>query len=195
MPRRQVWSGGWWQAAGAHPSPNFGPRPTGERITLAVVHAISLPPGAYRGDAVSRLFLNTLDWDAHPAYQSIRGLQVSAHFFIRRNGPVLQFVSCEHRAWHAGASRWRGRDGCNDWSIGIELEGLAGDVFTADQYVSLLRLLGALRRRYPLADVVGHEHIAPGRKTDPGPGFDWTRLERGLSGERPRLRVASAADC
>jgi AmpD protein len=195
VPRRQVWSDGWWQAARARPSPNFGPRPAGACITLAVVHAISLPPGTYRGDAVQRLFLNTLNWDAHPYYAQIRGLQVSAHFFIRRTGRIVQFVSCDQRAWHAGASRWRGRDGCNDWSVGIELEGLAGDTFAPAQYASLLRLLKALRRRYPLDEIVGHEHIAPGRKTDPGPGFDWTRLKRGLSGAGPRPCVASPASC
>lgn len=144
---------------------------------------------------MQRLFLNTLNWDAHPYYAQIRGLQVSAHFFIRRTGRIVQFVSCDQRAWHAGASRWRGRDGCNDWSVGIELEGLAGDTFAPAQYASLLRLLQALRRRYSLAEIVGHEHIAPGRKTDPGPGFDWTRLKRGLLGAGPRLCVASPASC
>lgn len=195
LPRRQVWAHGWWQAAGARPSPNCGPRPEGERITLAVVHAISLPPGEFRGGAVQRLFLNTLDWDSHPYYPPMRGLQVSAHFFIRRQGRVLQFVSCDQRAWHAGASSWRGRDRCNDWSIGIELEGLEGGPFTPAQYCALVRLLQALRRRYPLVDVVGHEHVAPGRKVDPGPGFDWTRLKRGLSGTRPRLCVATTSSC
>jgi len=195
LPRRQVWTQGWWQEARARPSPNFGPRPPGEAITLAVVHSISLPPGDYRGDAVQRLFLNQLNWEAHPYYAGIRGLQVSAHFFIRRSGRVLQFVSCEQRAWHAGASNWRGREGCNDWSIGIELEGLEGDVFEPAQYRCLIRLLRALRQRYPLAEVVGHAHVAPGRKADPGPGFDWTRLKRGLCGTRPRLCVAAAPSC
>ena len=195
MPRRAVWSQGWWQPAQAHVSPHFGPRPEGRAITLAVVHAISLPPGTYRGDAVKRLFLNTLDWEAHPYFEGLRGLRVSAHFFIRRSGRALQFVSCDHRAWHAGASSWRGRDNCNDWSIGIELEGLEGDRFTPAQYRTALRLLRALRRRYPLADVAGHEHVAPGRKTDPGPGFDWARLRRGLCGGKARLFVAAAPSC
>ena len=159
------------------------------------MHAISLPPGEFRGGAVQQLFLNTLDWDSHPYYPPMRGLQVSAHFFIRRQGRVLQFVSCDQRAWHAGVSSWRGRDRCNDWSVGIELEGQEGGPFTPAQYRALVRLLQALRKRYPLVDVVGHEHVAPGRKVDPGPGFDWMRLKRSLSGARPRLCVASTSSC
>jgi len=177
--KREAWRDGWWVRAQAVPSPNHGPRPEGEAVTLVVLHSISLPPGEYRGDAVRRLFTNTLDWDAHPYYQGIRGLEVSAHFFVRRSGKVKQFVSCDRRAWHAGASRWRGREGCNDFSIGIELEGLEGDRFEPAQYHALARLLHALSHRYPLRDVAGHEHVAPGRKRDPGPGFDWQCL-RGL---------------
>ena len=158
---------------------------------MAVVHSISLPPGQYGGDAVERLFTGRLDWDAHPAYAAIRGLQVSAHFFIRRSGRAVQFVSCDRRAWHAGASVWRGRENCNDWSIGIELEGLEGDRFDAAQYRQLARLLRAVARRYPLADVVGHEHIAPGRKADPGPGFDWLALRRRLCGRSVLSRPAA----
>lgn len=154
---------------------------------MAVVHSISLPPGEFGGDAVQRLFMNQLDWEAHPYYQGIRGLQVSAHFFVRRDGAVVQFVSCDRRAWHAGVSQWRGRDNCNDWSVGIELEGLEGDVFEDAQYVQLARLLAALTRRYPLFEAVGHEHVAPGRKADPGPGFDWPRLRSLLRGQGPRL--------
>lgn len=189
MTRRAVWHDGWWGAAQRVPSPNFGPRPTDAAVSLAVVHSISLPPGAYEGDAVQRLFTNRLDWDAHPCYQGLRGLQVSAHFFVRRQGRVLQFVSCEKRAWHAGVSSWRGRDNCNDFSIGIELEGLEGQTFEPAQYRQLARLLQALARRYPLAQAVGHEHVAPGRKADPGPGFDWLRLRALLHGRRPRLPV------
>lgn len=187
MAPRAVWQHGWWAAARHLPSPNFGPRPAGVAVSLAVVHSISLPPGVYRGDAVQRLFTNRLDWDADPYYQTIRGLQVSAHFFVRRQGRVIQFVSCEQRAWHAGVSNWRGRENCNDWSIGIELEGLEGDRFEPAQYVQLARLLQALSRRYPLSEAVGHEHVAPGRKADPGPGFDWARLRGLLHGRRPRL--------
>lgn len=183
--RRAVWQAGWWRPARARPSPNHGPRPEAARVSLAVLHSISLPPGHYAGDAVERFFTNHLDHGEHPYYESLRGMQVSAHFFIRRNGLVLQFVSCDERAWHAGTSHWGGRDNCNDYSVGIELEGLEGDVFAREQYLALARLLRALARRYPIAEVVGHEHIAPGRKQDPGPGFDWRALARALVGQRP----------
>ncbi len=152
-----------------------------------MVHAISLPPGQWGGDAVQRFFTNTLDHTAHPYYQGLLGMHVSAHFFVRRSGRVLQFVSCDHRAWHAGVSSWQGRDNCNDWSIGIELEGLDGQLFEGPQYTALAHLLGVLSRRYALTDVLGHEHIAPGRKFDPGPGFDWRRLRRLMRSARPRL--------
>lgn len=178
------WSRGWWGGARPVPSPNFGPRPPGEAVTLVVIHSISLPPGHYGSDAIERLFTNRLDWDAHPYYQGIRGLQVSAHFLIRRDGRRLQFVSCDDRAWHAGVSCWRGREQCNDWSVGVELEGLEGDAFTRAQYRSLVTLLAALARRYPIADVAGHEHVAPGRKADPGPGFDWVALRDALARHR-----------
>jgi N-acetyl-anhydromuramoyl-L-alanine amidase len=187
MPRRQVWREGWWAGARHCPSPNFGPRPAATAVTLAVVHSISLPPGQYRGDAVQRLFTNRLDCDAHPYYQGLLGLQVSAHFFVRRSGRTLQFVSCEQRAWHAGASSWRGRGNCNDFSIGIELEGLEGEGFEPAQYRQLARLLRALSRRHPLVEAVGHEHVAPGRKCDPGPGFNWAALRSALRARRPRL--------
>ena len=171
-----VWQSGWWRHARRLASPNFGARPPGERITLAVVHSISLPPGQYGGDQVERLFTNRLDPAEHPYFEGLRGLHVSAHFFIRRDGDALQFVSCDARAWHAGESSWRGRVQCNDFSIGVELEGLEGQSFAPAQYVALARLLRALARRYPIEHVVGHEHIAPGRKADPGTGFDWARL-------------------
>lgn len=193
MPARRVWQDGWWTAARWCPSPNWGPRPAGVEVGLAVVHSISLPPGQYRGDAVQRLFTNRLDWDAHPYYQGIRGLQVSAHFFVRRSGRVQQFVSCDQRAWHAGASQWAGRDNCNDWSVGIELEGLEGQSFLHPQYVQLARLLRALARRYPVKEAVGHEHVAPGRKADPGPGFDWPLLRGLLRGARPHLPTCRPA--
>ncbi len=169
---------GWLTVARAVPSPNFGPRPAGTVIDLAIVHSISLPPGEYGGDAIERLFTNQLDWDAHPYYQQIRGLEVSSHFLIRRDGELLQFVSCDDRAWHAGRSSWQGRENCNDYSIGIELEGLEGETFEPAQYDKLAALLRDLAQRYPLQAVVGHEHVAPGRKIDPGPGFDWARLQR-----------------
>jgi AmpD protein len=171
---------GWYALATPCPSPNFGPRPAAQAITLALIHSISLPPGQYGGDAIERLFTNRLDWEAHPYFQSIRGLQVSAHFLVRRDGTVLQFVSCDQRAWHAGQSCFQGRPNCNDYSIGIELEGLEGETFEAPQYASLTALLKSLAKSYPIEHVAGHEHVAPERKQDPGAGFDWARLEREL---------------
>ena len=176
-----AWEEGWYAPVRRCPSPNFGPRPAGVSIGLAVVHSISLPPGVYGGDAIERLFTNRLDWDTHPYFQQIRGLEVSAHFLVRRDGALMQFVSCDARAWHAGRSSWRGRDNCNDYSIGIELEGLEGTPFAAVQYRRLARLLRALAQRYPLAEVTGHEDVAPGRKHDPGAAFSWPLLAR-LSG-------------
>ncbi len=179
-PEQTAWSDGWLRAARAVPSPNFGPRPEGEVARLLVLHSISLPPGVFGGHEIEALFTNGLDCDAHPAFESLRGLQVSAHFLIRRDGELLQFVSADERAWHAGRSSFRGRERCNDFSIGIELEGLEGGLFEDLQYQVLLQLLPVLRERYPLEAVVGHEHIAPGRKADPGSGFDWQRLRQGL---------------
>lgn len=171
-----TWRAGWWSAAQPCPSPNHEPRPDGVDISLLVVHAISLPPGEFGGPAIEALFTNRLDWDAHPYYQGIRGLRVSAHFFIRRDGVMLQFVSVDDRAWHAGASVWRGRAQCNDYAVGVELEGLDGGEFEAVQYARLAQLTQALKAQYgALTEAVGHEHIAPGRKLDPGPGFDWGR--------------------
>lgn len=150
-------------------------------IDLLVLHSISLPPGQYGTGAVQALFTNQLDWDAHPYYQGIRGLEVSAHFFIERDGQLWQFVDCDARAWHAGVSCYRGRERCNDDSIGIELEGLEGQTFEAAQYATLTTLCQDLALRYPLQHVAGHEHVAPGRKQDPGPGFDWHRLRQALT--------------
>ena len=181
------WSDGWWRGAEACPSPNFDERPAGEPISLVVLHSISLPPGEYGGDAIERLFTNRLDWDAHPYYDGIRGLRVSAHFLVRRDGRLLQFVSCDQRAWHAGRSAWRGRADCNHHSIGIELEGLEGSSFEPAQYAVLARLLRALAALYPVAEAVGHEDVAPGRKFDPGAGFDWHELRRRLRRRRPAL--------
>ncbi|WP_374675953.1 1,6-anhydro-N-acetylmuramyl-L-alanine amidase AmpD [Ideonella sp.] len=177
---RPAWQGGWWHAARRVPSPNHGPRPPQAEVTLVLLHSISLPPGQYGGDGVERLFTNRLDPDAHPYYAGLKGLQVSSHFFLRRDGALLQFVSCDDRAWHAGASRWKGRDNCNDYSIGIELEGLEGERFEPAQYDRLAGLLRALQRRHGAFDVAGHEHVAPGRKADPGPGFDWLHLRQRL---------------
>ena len=175
-----LWRDGWYQFAGQMRSPNFGPRPIGVRVDLIVIHAISLPPGQFGGDDVQHLFTNTLDWNAHPYFKSIEGMQVSAHFFIRRNGDLCQFVSCNERAWHAGASRYRGRDNCNDNSIGIELEGIDGGVFEDTQYETLASVCAALLQNYPIAHLAGHEHVAPGRKNDPGPGFDWHQFQQSV---------------
>ena len=171
-----AWTLGWYAGARHCASPNFGARPAGAVLDLVLLHSISLPPGVYTGDAVERLFTNTLDWDAHPYFQTLRGLEVSAHFLIRRDGALWQFVSCEDRAWHAGASSFQRRDNCNDFSIGVELEGLEGDTFEPAQYDGLRALLCALSEQYRLRHLAGHSDVAPGRKIDPGPGFEWHRL-------------------
>lgn len=176
-----LWHKGWYRYARALASPNFGPRPAGAQIDLVVIHSISLPPGEFDNGNVQRLFTNQLDWDAHPYFQGIRGLKVSSHFFISRSGALWQFVACSDRAWHAGDSRYRGRSHCNDDSIGIELEGLEGDRFEAPQYETLAGLCASLLQAYPIAHIAGHEHIAPGRKRDPGPGFDWPLLQASLA--------------
>ena len=167
---------GWHTHAQRTFSPNFDDRPPGLTVDLIVVHAISLPPGQFGGDGVSHLFLNALDPSGHPYFREISDLRVSAHFFIRRNGKLIQFVSCHQRAWHAGASSWKGRERCNDFSIGIELEGDDHCSFEDAQYLALDALLICLREAFPILDVVGHSDIAPGRKTDPGPFFEWNRL-------------------
>jgi len=156
------------------PSPNFDARAAGD-IELLVIHNISLPPDEFGGDGVQRLFTNTLDRDAHPYYRTIPEGRVSSHFYIRRDGQLIQFVSCQQRAWHAGASAWQGRGRCNDFAIGIELEGSDNVPFTGAQYAVLHDLTIALRAAYPIQGIAGHSHIAPGRKTDPGPHFDWQR--------------------
>ena len=147
-------------------------------MVLAVVHGISLPPGEFGGPGIVELFTNRLDTTTHAHYVTVAGLRVSAHFLIRRDGELIQFVPCTRRAWHAGASVWRGRERCNDFSVGIELEGTDSVAYEAVQYRVLADLLNALERRYPIEEVVGHSDIAPGRKTDPGPVFDWARLTR-----------------
>lgn len=176
-----LWRGGWYRFARALASPNQGARPADAQIDLIVIHSISLPPGEFGNGNVGRLFANQLDWDAHPYFQGIRGLRVSSHFFIGRDGALWQFVGCDERAWHAGESRYRGRGQCNDDSIGIELEGLEGGCFEAPQYETLAGLCAALLEAYPVAHVAGHEHIAPGRKHDPGAGFDWRWLQSSLA--------------
>ena len=171
---------GWFAGAHRLPSPNCDARPDGAELRLVVIHNISLPPGVFDGDAVIELFTNRLDWDAHPYYQGIRGLRVSAHFFVRRDGTLIQFVPTRLRAWHAGVSSWQGLERCNDFSVGIELEGTDDAPFSDAQYATLVPLVRALKARYPIEAVVGHSDIAPGRKTDPGPHFAWHRLDEAV---------------
>ena len=173
---------GWLQQARRVPSPNCETRPVGATPDLLVIHNISLPPGCYGGDAIERFFTNCLDCDEHPFYREISGLEVSAHLLIRRHGEMIQFVNFCERAWHAGQSAFDGRDNCNDFSIGIELEGTDEDPYTDQQYRVLAGVTATLQAHYPAIEsdrIVGHCDIAPGRKTDPGPAFDWGRF-RGI---------------
>lgn len=185
---------GWFESLDGCPveqlaSPNFGERPPGTEISLLVIHNISLPPGEFGGRHVEDFFLNRLDPAAHPYFECIADLEVSAHFYIRRDGRVVQFVAAGQRAWHAGRSCWAGRENCNDYSIGVELEGTDDCPFSEAQYTALSALLGALRAAYPIRALAGHSDIAPGRKTDPGPCFDWARLRR----ENPDLDFPETA--
>jgi N-acetyl-anhydromuramoyl-L-alanine amidase len=193
-PAAALFQNGWYRYAKVLESPNFGVRPERAHIDLIVVHSISLPPGEYGNHHVQQLFINQLDWEAHPYFQTIRGLLVSAHFFISRSGELWQFVSCNARAWHAGQSNYRGRNNCNDDSIGIELEGLEGHTFEAPQYESLTALCAALLARYPVVHIAGHEHIAAGRKQDPGPGFDWRLLRASLALSETNLPPPSVGE-
>jgi len=162
------------------PSPNCDERPDRNDISLLVIHAISLPPEEFGGESVIELFTNQLDPQAHPYYQTLTGLKVSSHFFIRRDGEIIQFVPCSLRAWHAGASNWQGRSHCNDFSIGIELEGSDNQPFEPVQYTRLTELTRALQTNYPIRHIVGHADIAPQRKTDPGPYFDWQSYRQAI---------------
>jgi AmpD protein len=176
---------GWIAGARRVLSPNCDSRPPATEVSLAVLHSISLPRGQYRnergGDAIERLFTNRLDPARHPSFAELAGLRVSAHFLIYRDGELLQFVPLQARAWHAGASRWRGRERCNDFSVGIELEGVDDADFAAAQYARLLELLRKLQTVLPLRDVAAHSDVAPGRKTDPGTHFDWARFLQQLA--------------
>ncbi len=175
---------GWIREARQVPSPNYGPRPPGMRPELLVIHNISLPPGQFGGACIEALFTNCLDWDAHPFFAEIRGLEVSSHLLIKRDGELLQFVSLLDRAWHAGESCFQGRENCNDFSIGIELEGTDELPYTEAQYrelVSVSRCLLASFEGLDAARIAGHCDIAPGRKTDPGPAFDWRRYRTELA--------------
>lgn len=176
---------GWLEGARRVDSPNFDERPSGCEPELIVIHGISLPPGEFGGSGIDRLFCNALDPNEHPYYEQIRHLRVSSHVLISRFGELTQYVSFLHRAWHAGESSYCGRRACNDFSVGIELEGTDDEPYEAIQYERLGRLVRALRRTYSSlrqAELVGHSDIAPGRKTDPGPHFDWDLLERELAG-------------
>ena len=171
----KVGTNGWVSGMRRLASPNCDSRPLGTVIDLLVIHNISLPPGEFGGQAVEKLFTNTLDADAHPYYVQLKGVKVSAHFLIQRTGEIIQFVPCCKRAWHAGASAWHGRTACNDFSIGVELEGTDFLTFSDQQYAALIRLTRVLKRAFPIREIAGHSDIAPGRKTDPGQKFDWSR--------------------
>ncbi|HWV03436.1 1,6-anhydro-N-acetylmuramyl-L-alanine amidase AmpD [Ralstonia sp.] len=183
--RLHIGADGWVDGACRHPSPNIDARPEGMPIDLIVLHNISLPPAQTAADFgtehVLNFFTNTLDCDAHPYFDQLRGVRVSAHFFIRRTGECVQFASCDARAWHAGASDFFGRTRCNDFSIGIEIEGTDDLPFTPEQYATTASLVRAICAAYPITAIAGHSDIAPGRKTDPGPHFDWAHL-RALGG-------------
>jgi len=169
-------------------SPNFDARPPGVAPELIIVHGISLPPGKFGGPWIDRLFLNELPADAHPYFAQVAQLKVSTHVLIRRDGKLVQYVSFNDRAWHAGRSSYRGREACNDFSIGIELEGTDDRAYTRKQYVKLAALIDALCRVYPTLDrrrVVGHSDVSPGRKTDPGPAFDWPFIRSLIDAKTP----------
>lgn len=171
---------GWVSGVRRIASPNHDARPPGMAIELLVIHNISLPPEQFGGPEIARFFTNQLDTRAHPYFAQLEGVRVSAHFLIRRDGGIIQFVPCRSRAWHAGASSWQGRTRCNDFSIGIELEGSDNQPFADAQYAALVRLSRRLLRAYPIRSIAGHSDIAPERKTDPGPYFDWARYRASL---------------
>ena len=192
MNRYAIDDAGWCAVARRVPSPNCDRRPDDAVIDLLVIHNISLPPGRFGGAYIESLFTNALDCNAHPYFDKLRELKVSAHFLIRRDGVLLQFVPTIARAWHAGVSSFEGRTRCNDFSIGIELEGCDEQPFDPAQYTVLAELTAALRARHPLVAIAGHEHIAPGRKTDPGPCFDWDLYRKSLIQKDAALRERNA---
>jgi N-acetyl-anhydromuramoyl-L-alanine amidase len=189
----QVGADGWVGTARRLDSPNCDARPAGARVELLVIHNISLPPGQFGTGSIERLFTNRLDPAGHHFFADLEGIRVSAHFLIARDGALTQFVSCNDRAWHAGRSEFEGRAACNDFSIGIELEGTDESAYDEAQYLALARLGRALRAAYPLRAIRGHSDIAPGRKTDPGPSFDWPRLARDLRVDLSMLPPAAGA--
>ncbi len=163
-------------------SPNHDSRPKNTAIDLIVVHSISLPPGEYGGESIEHFFQNKLDKNAHPYFAEIHQMQVSSHVLIKRSGEIVQFVPFHKRAWHAGQSNYQGRERCNDFSIGIELEGTDSDIFEDNQYQRLAQLITTLKSSYPAItdNITGHSDISPGRKKDPGSGFDWDKLKNNL---------------
>jgi AmpD protein len=188
-PQLRLDTAGLLKGARLIPSPNCDERPAGCAVELVIIHHISLPPGKFGGPGILEFFTNRLNPATHPYYATIAGMKVSAHFVVRRDGELIQFVPCGRRAWHAGESSWKGRNRCNDFSIGIELEGTDQAPFTDAQYGRLAALTGALQARYPIRDIVGHSDVAPGRKGDPGPRFDWARY-RALVGKLSPRRAA-----
>lgn len=176
-----LWNRGWYRFAKHNPSPNYGPRPQTSRISLVVIHSISLPPNEFGNDCIEQFFENKLDHSAHPYFKALEGVKVSSHFLIKRNGNLIQFVSCLERAWHAGTSSFKGVENCNDYSVGIELEGAEfGGTFEDVQYETLSSLCASLVDQFPIHHFAGHEHIAPGRKKDPGAGFSWYLFQKSL---------------
>lgn len=190
-PANAIGADGWWPPARLYQSPNRNARPAGAAVELIVLHNISLPAGQFGGPHIADLFSNRVDFHADPSFADLRGLEVSSHFLVRRDGRVLQFVSCEERAWHAGISSFDGRENCNDFSVGIEIEGSDFVAFSPAQYDSVAALIAALVARYPIAAIAGHQHIAPGRKSDPGPCFDWANLQEILHAGSSRLVPAN----
>ena len=191
-PASALFDHGWYRYARHRPSPHCDARPYGVALDLLVLHNISLPAGQFGGNFIDALFLGTLDCRAHPSFAALEGLRVSAHFLVRRDGSLVQYVGCEQRAWHAGASSFLGRSRCNDYSVGIELEGSDTIAFEAAQYDSLVALVDALIEAYPIRFIVGHSDVAPGRKTDPGPYFDWAALRRASGLDSSRFPLAKA---
>ena len=181
---QSIWNEGWLKGVKHVPSPNYNDRPDDSLVSLLVIHNISLPPGQFGSPYIEQFFQNKLSWNEHPYFKSIEGLEVSAHFLIKQDGELVQFVSCDDRAWHAGASSFCGEDNCNDYSIGIELEGTDMAAYTEAQYSGLIALTKQLQAKFPeisVARIKGHSDIAPGRKTDPGESFDWSRYLKALS--------------
>ncbi len=191
--RESISQKGWWGKAQWRASTNFDERPEGIAVDLAVIHHISLPPGQFGGHHIIDFFQNNLDPTAHPYFEQIANQKVSSHFLIDRNGKMTQFISLHKRAWHAGTSQFFGREKCNDFSIGIELEGDGDVFFTNEQYASLAEMIGVLLKKFPDLRFAGHSDIAPERKTDPGPSFDWARLTKIAKLSEERLPFGSSS--